>query len=75
MISSGAAGAVVGMADANGLAHEAVDLLLNEKKWLAAQQAGIKRVEMFYTDTKMFEQYRFIYTQALHYGRDRVRAS
>ncbi len=71
----GAAGAVVGMADANALAHEAVELLLNEEKWLAAQQAGIQRVEMFYTDTTMMEQYRCIYRQALDYGRDRVRAS
>ncbi len=71
----GAAGAVVGMADANGLAREALDLLLNDNKWFAAQQAGMKRVETFYTDTEMLERYRFIYTEALNYGRDRVRAS
>ncbi len=71
----GIAGAVVGMADANGLAHEALDLLLDHKKWFSAQQAGMKRVETFYTDTEMLERYRFIYTQALNYGRDRVRAS
>lgn len=73
--SCGAAGAVVGMADAHGLAHEALDLLLNEKKWFSAQQAGMKRVETFYTETEMLERYRFIYTQALNYGRDRIRAS
>lgn len=73
--SCGVAGAVVGMADANGIAHAALDLLLNERKWFSAQQAGMKRVETFYTDTEMLERYRIFYTQALNYGRDRVRAS
>lgn len=73
--SCGAAGAVVGMADAKGLAHAALDLLLNQEKWFSAQEAGIKRVETFYTETEMLERYRSLYTQALDYGRDRVRAS
>lgn len=73
--SWGAAGAVVGMADAGGLAHAALDLLLNQKKWLSAQQAGMKRVEALYTETEMLERYRCLYMKALDYGRDRVRAS
>ena len=73
--SCGAAGAVVAMADANGLAHAALDMLLNKKNWFSAQAAGMKRVEMYYTDTEMLERYRFIYTQALNHGWDRIRAS
>ena len=68
----GAGGAVVGMADANGLAREALNLLLNDKKWFSAQQAGMKRVETFYTESEMLERYRFLYTQALNHGRNRI---
>ena len=71
----GAAGGVVGMANAEELAHVSLSLLGDERRWLLAQQAGMKRVETFYTQTEMFERYRTIYTKALHHGRDRVRAS
>lgn len=61
----GAAGAIVRIADAPGLANAAVDLLSDSARWHAAQAAGIARVERHYTQDMMFEQYRHIYVRAL----------
>jgi glycosyltransferase involved in cell wall biosynthesis len=60
----GASGAVVGIADPQGLAEAAI-ALLEPGRWRAAQQAGIRRVERYYTDDLMFGRYREVYRQAL----------
>ncbi len=61
----GASGAVVNIADPQGLADAAVALLRDEDGWRAASQAGIARVERYYTDDLMFGSYRRVYHQAL----------
>ena len=44
---------------------EALELLGDPVAWGSAQQAGIARVERYYSDTQMFDRYREVYTQAL----------
>ena len=61
----GAAGAVVGIAEPQALAQAAVALLADHERWHAAQQAGIRRVERYYTEDLMFNQYRQLYDEAL----------
>ena len=61
----GAAGAVVGIAEPQALAEAAVALLADPARWHAAQQAGIARVERYYTEGLMFDQYRELYDEAL----------
>ncbi|WP_447971621.1 GT4 family glycosyltransferase PelF [Nitrospira sp. M1] len=61
---AGSAGAVVNMANPTALAEAALNLLANEQRWHAAQQAGIERVETFYTQQQMIDQYQSIYTKA-----------
>ena len=58
--SLGAAGRVVQIADPRALAEAAIDLL-DERNWHAAQQAGIARVERYYTQDQMFDAYRGLY--------------
>ena len=62
---AGTAGAVVSMANPTALAEAALSLLSDETRWHAAQKAGIERVETFYTQTQMIDQYQSIYTKAL----------
>jgi len=61
----GAAGAVVGIADPTALADAALALLRDPARWQAASQAGIARVERYYTDDLMFGRYRALYQAAL----------
>lgn len=61
----GSAGSVVGIADPQALADAAIALLGDQARWKAASQAGITRVERYYTDDRMFGQYRTVYEQAL----------
>jgi len=61
---AGSAGAVVSMANPTALAEAALNLLSNEQRWQASQRAGIERVETFYTQQQMIEQYQSIYTKA-----------
>jgi len=61
----GAAGRVVGIADPQALADAALELLNDGAAWQAAQQAGIARVERYYSDALMFDRYRAIYDEAL----------
>jgi glycosyltransferase involved in cell wall biosynthesis len=61
----GTAGAVVRIADPQALAEAALPLLTDQAKWQAASRAGIARVERFYTQALMFEQYRRLYDQAI----------
>ena len=61
----GAAGMVVPIAEPQALARAAVELLADPVRWRAAQAAGIARVERYYTQDLMFEQYRQLYAEAL----------
>ncbi|MDZ4315397.1 MAG: GT4 family glycosyltransferase PelF [Azonexus sp.] len=61
----GHSGAVVNIADPQALADAALALLGNQKAWQAASQAGIARVERYYTDELMFGHYRKVYEDAL----------
>jgi polysaccharide biosynthesis protein PelF len=58
----GAAGRVVQIADPRALAEAALDLL-DETNWHAAQQAGIARVERYYTQELMVGAYRELYAR------------
>jgi polysaccharide biosynthesis protein PelF len=60
----GTSGAVVNIADPQGLADAAIALLSNPETWQAASQAGIARVERYYTDELMFGRYREVYQKA-----------
>ena len=61
----GAAGRVVGIADPTALATASLELLADRTAWHAAQAAGIKRVERFYTQDLMFADYRALYRKAM----------
>lgn len=61
----GHSGSVVPIADPEATAREAIRLLLDETKWRSAQQAGLERVQRYYTLDSMFEAYRVIYRNAL----------
>ncbi len=61
----GTAGRVVRIADPQQLAEAALELLGDRCAWRSAQQAGIARVERYYTDTLMFQRYREVYARAL----------
>ncbi|HEY8606583.1 MAG TPA: GT4 family glycosyltransferase PelF [Noviherbaspirillum sp.] len=61
----GAAGAVVNIAEPEALALAAVGLLSDDTRWRRAQAAGIARVERYYTQERMFAQYRELYDGAL----------
>ena len=60
----GHSGSVVPIADPQRLADAAIGLLKNPATWQAASQAGIARVERYYTDTMMFDRYRRVYEGA-----------
>jgi glycosyltransferase involved in cell wall biosynthesis len=61
----GHAGTVVNIADPQALADAAIALLRDKARWRAASQAGVARVERYYTDNLMFGHYRDIYRSAL----------
>ena len=61
----GHSGAVVNIADPQALADAALALLGNHEAWHAASQAGIARVERYYTDEMMFGHYRKVYEKAM----------
>ena len=60
----GPSGAIVNIADPQALADAAVALLADSEAWQAASQAGIARVERYYTDRMMFDRYRQVYDGA-----------
>jgi len=60
----GPSGRIIGIADPQAFADAAIDLL-QENNWLAAQAAGISRVEKYYADYMMFDRYREVYDRAL----------
>ena len=61
----GAAGRIVGIADPQALADASLELLTDDTLWRAASEAGIKRVETYYTQEKMFASYQAIYEQVM----------
>ncbi len=61
----GASGAIVKIADPQALADAALALLGSTAAWQAASQAGIQRVERYYSDALMFSRYRKVYMNAL----------
>ncbi|NOT18338.1 MAG: GT4 family glycosyltransferase PelF [Sulfuriferula sp.] len=60
----GASGAVVRIADPQAMATAAIELLRPEN-WFPAQQAAIARVERYYTQTLMFDDFKQVYQQAM----------
>lgn len=62
----GSAGSVVFIADPEGAAKAALELLNNAARWRAAQQAGLERVKRYYDDKLMFSSYRKLYVKALN---------
>ncbi|WP_109481792.1 GT4 family glycosyltransferase PelF [Paraburkholderia sp. C35] len=61
----GAAGSVVPIANPSAFAQAVLDLLGDEPRWLAAQQAGLQRVRRFYTKAMMIDQYRVLYERLM----------
>lgn len=61
----GPAGSVVFIADPEGAARAALELLNDAGRWHAAQKAGLERVRRYYNDRLMFDSYRDLYMQAL----------
>ncbi len=62
--SYGAAGRVVGIADPQALAEAALELLTDATSWREASEAGVRRVEAYYTQEQMFASYKSIYDEA-----------
>jgi glycosyltransferase involved in cell wall biosynthesis len=60
----GAAGRIVGIADPQALAEAALELLTDAVVWKNASEAGVKRVEVYYAQERMFDSYRKIYEEA-----------
>ncbi len=65
----GAAGAVGAIADPEEIGEYAVRLLSDPLAWRIAQQAGIARVEKYYTLEMMEDYYRDVYEEALEKSR------
>ncbi|HWT36632.1 MAG TPA: GT4 family glycosyltransferase PelF [Paraburkholderia sp.] len=61
----GAAGSVVPIANPAAFAQAVLDLLGDEPRWLAAQEAGLQRVRRFYTKAQMTDQYRVLYQRLM----------
>lgn len=57
----GASGRVVRIADPEALAQAALELLTNPTEWHRASEAGIQRVETYYSQPMMFDRYRALY--------------
>jgi glycosyltransferase involved in cell wall biosynthesis len=61
----GQAGAVVSVSNANTIAKEALNLLLNPSLWYKAQQVGIQRVEKHYALSVVISRYLQLYNEIL----------
>jgi len=61
----GSAGSVVFIADPEGAARAALELLNDAGRWHAAQKAGLERVRRYYNDRLMFDSYRDLYLRVL----------
>ncbi|WP_043202709.1 GT4 family glycosyltransferase PelF [Paraburkholderia acidipaludis] len=60
----GVAGAVVQIANPAAFASEAIALLNDESRWLAAQRAATQRAQRYYRRSQMIERYESIYARA-----------
>jgi len=61
----GHAGIVTPIADPESIAKASIELLSDQAKWYEAQRIGLERVERFYTQKKMFDEYQSIYQGVL----------
>jgi glycosyltransferase involved in cell wall biosynthesis len=61
----GCAGIVTPIADPEATAEAVITLLSDESRWHAATQAGIQRLEKYYTQSKMLDSYKKIYDGVL----------
>ena len=61
----GRAGIVTPMANPEATANAVINLLTDTERWSLAQQAGFKRIERYYTQSRMLDSYKAIYDQAL----------
>ena len=57
----GSAGAVCQIANVGQIADAYISYLSDEEKWRSAQQAGLKRVNQFYTQDIFLENYQAVY--------------
>ena len=73
----GPAGAVVPIAAPEQAAAAMVALLRDPRAWARARDAGLDRVQRYYTREQMFDAYRGVYGTALESarGRNRIRAT
>lgn len=63
----GSAGAIAGIANPEALAHEYIRLLNFENGlWAKAQEAGLKRVRKYYSQSAFLHQYGELYAEALN---------
>jgi len=60
----GTAGAVVPIANPPATARAAYSLLSDSRRWHAAREAAIARVERYYTDNRVLDRYRDLYQRA-----------
>jgi glycosyltransferase involved in cell wall biosynthesis len=60
----GSAGAIAPVADPEAIGEASLSLLDDPLRYSAAQKAGIRRVEAYYTDAHMIEAYRRMYQEA-----------
>lgn len=61
----GHSGAVVPIANAEALATEIIKLLSNREHWQAARTAAMQRVDRYFDEENLFDNYRRIYQAAL----------
>jgi glycosyltransferase involved in cell wall biosynthesis len=69
----GAAGEVVGIANPGALAEAVLRLLQDDAYWQRAQAAGIARVSRYYTQERMFAQYRQVYEDAFRHTGEKAK--
>jgi glycosyltransferase involved in cell wall biosynthesis len=66
----GSAGEIVGIGNPQALANACINLLGNADAWQTASNAAVTRVERYYTEEIMINQYREIYEGALAQWRE-----
>lgn len=68
--SLGLAGRIVPMADAEGIANAAYELLTDEKTWNSAKHTAATRVRKYYSMDELIQNYTLIYDAAITHGRN-----
>jgi len=64
-VAMGHAGRIVNIGDPESLAEAISGIYLNGPEWSKAREAGIRRVEKYYTDTIMLNSYAEIYSRSM----------